>query len=388
MDEVRVKHQDDQLTVEISGRIDSGNAGDVEEEIGRLTHDYEGPELIVDVKDLDYISSAGLRILLRLLKKHKKLRIVNASTEIYEILEMTGFTEMMEVEKAYRELSVEGCEVIGRGANGVVYRIDPDTIVKVYLSPDSLDDIRRERELARTAFVKGIPTAIPYDVVRVDDGYGSVYELLNARTLGQMLSSGEITVDEAAKLSIDLLKIIHKTEVDPNSMPSERDIVLDWVDYLKGHLEDGLWQKLHDLVAAVPEDNHLIHGDYHLKNIMVQNGETLLIDMDTLCHGNPIFELASIYNAYVGFSQCDPSVVLKFQGFDEETAHELWHKSLVLYLETTDEERIRSVEEKAAIVGQTRLLRRTLRRDSDPAMVAAAKAYLEEFVPKTDTLLF
>ena len=76
MDEVRVKHQDDQLTVEISGRIDSGNAGDVEEELGRLTQDYEGPELIVDVKDLDYISSAGLRILLRLLKKHKKLRIV------------------------------------------------------------------------------------------------------------------------------------------------------------------------------------------------------------------------------------------------------------------------------------------------------------------------
>ena len=388
MENVRYQVCDDSLIINLSGRVDSGNAQDVEEAIKEVLGANPIDAITLDLDDLEYISSAGLRVILRLAKGAGSFKIINASAPVYEIFDMTGFTEMFEITKAFRRISVEGCEVIGRGANGTVYRIDPDTIVKVYLSPDSLDDIRRERELARTAFVKGIPTAIPYDVVRVDDGYGSVYELLNARTLGQMLSSGEITVDEAAKLSIDLLKIIHKTEVDPNSMPSERDIVLDWVDYLKGHLEDGLWQKLHDLVAAVPEDNHLIHGDYHLKNIMVQNGETLLIDMDTLCHGNPIFELASIYNAYVGFSQCDPSVVLKFQGFDEETAHELWHKSLVLYLETTDEERIRSVEEKAAIVGQTRLLRRTLRRDGDPAMVAAAKARLEELVPKTDTLLF
>ena len=390
MDAINYRMHGDELVISLSGRITAANSAEIEAGIDAALQECPCAKVVLDLDKLTYISSAGLRVFLRLGKRVERLRIENAGPVPYDVLEMTGFSEMFEVTKAYRRISTDGLEVIGRGAKGAVYRIDDETIVKVSFdeTEGTIEQIDRERKLARSAFVAGIPTAISYDVVRVGNGYGAVYELLNAKTLGQMLSSGEITVDEAAKLSIDLLKIIHKTEVDPNSMPSERDIVLDWVDYLKGHLEDGLWQKLHDLVAAVPEDNHLIHGDYHLKNIMVQNGETLLIDMDTLCHGNPIFELASIYNAYVGFSQCDPSVVLKFQGFDEETAHELWHKSLVLYLETTDEERIRSVEEKAAIVGQTRLLRRTLRRDGDPAMVAATKARLEELVPKTDTLLF
>ena len=53
--------------------------------------------------------------------------------------------------------------MLGEGANGKVYRYDSDTIVKVYKDSVSLEDIKRERELARTAFILGIPTAIPYD---------------------------------------------------------------------------------------------------------------------------------------------------------------------------------------------------------------------------------
>ena len=123
--------------------------------------------------------------------------LVNVHQELYNILDMTGFTEMMDVHKAYRVLSVENCEVIGQGANGKVYRIDPDTIVKVYLNPDALPEIHRERELARLAFVAGVPTAIPYDVVRIQGGgYGSVFELLNATSFAKLLIRGEKTTDE------------------------------------------------------------------------------------------------------------------------------------------------------------------------------------------------
>lgn len=131
----------------------------------------------------------GLRIVLRLRKLEPELRLVEASAEVYEIFDMTGFTEMMPVEKAYRSISIEGCEAIGRGANGTVYRIDKDTVVKVYNNPDCLDDVQRERELARKAFVLGIPTAIPYDVVRVGDKYGSVFELLNSKSFSKLIAA-------------------------------------------------------------------------------------------------------------------------------------------------------------------------------------------------------
>ena len=56
--------------------------------------------------------------------------------------------------KKMREISIEGCPEIGRGAHGIVYRTAPDMLVKVYNENVPLDSILKERELARWAFVK------------------------------------------------------------------------------------------------------------------------------------------------------------------------------------------------------------------------------------------
>jgi uncharacterized protein (TIGR02172 family) len=350
--------------------------------------------ILVDCSKLDFISSAGLRVILRLKKAVRDTKIINVSPEVYEILDMTGFTEMMEVKKAYRTVSVEDCEVIGSGANGKVYRIDEDTIVKVYLNPDALPEIHRERELARTAFVLGVPTAIPYDVVRVKDGgYGSVFELLNATSFAKLLIRGEKSVDEVVQMSIDLLKLIHSTVVKPDSMPDMKAVALDWADFLKDYLPAEQYEKLHALVEAVPDDNHMMHGDYHIKNVMLQNGECLLIDMDTLCHGHPIFELASMYNAYCGYSEVDHSISQSFLGIPHETAVEFWNKSIRLYLDGADEEIVKAVEEKAMIIGYTRIMRRRIRRnglntEEGRREIENCRQHLAELLPRVDTLVF
>ena len=386
--------ENEALVIELAGTVDSANAPEVEREIQNIVKDHPTETVILDFGDLQYISSAGLRIILRLRKEVKDTRITNVSPDVYEILEMTGFTDMMQVQKAYRVISVEGCEVIGQGANGRVYRIDRDTIVKVYLNPDALPEIQRERELARTAFVLGVPTAIPYDVVRIEGGgFGSVFELLNATSYAKLLIRGERSAEELAKMSVDLLKIIHGTTVKPGSMPDMRAVALDWASFLKDYLPEDQFEKLYQLVEAVPEDMHMMHGDYHIKNIMLQNGESLLIDMDTLCHGHPIFELASMYNAYVGFSAVDHNAVVDFLGISWETATAFWRRSLELYLGTEDEEHIREVEDKARIVGHMRLLRRYIRRnglntDEGRAMIGKCRSVLAELLPKVESLTF
>jgi uncharacterized protein (TIGR02172 family) len=349
---------------------------------------------VIDLDHLEYTTSAGLRIILRLKQDVDDTKIINAHPEVYNILDMTGFTDMMEVEKAYRVFSVEGCEVIGQGANGKVYRIDRDTIVKVYLNPDALPEIHRERELARTAFVVGVPTAIPYDVVRIEGGgYGSVFELLNATSFAKLLIRKEKPVDEVAKMSVELLKLIHSKTVKPDSMPDMRAVALNWAGFLKDYLPADQFEKLYSLVEAVPEDMHMMHGDYHIKNIMLQNGEVLLIDMDTLCHGHPIFELASMFNAYAGYSDVDHNVVKDFIGIHYEVSVPFWRESLRLYLGTDDEDRINEVEEKAKLIGFVRIMRRRIRRngfDTEEGRkeIENAKAHILELVDKLDTLTF
>ena len=381
----------DTLHIKLTGNIDSSNAAEVEREIAEKRSSVACSNIVLDFADLGYISSAGLRIVLRLRKEFPELSIVNVSSDVYEVLDMTGFTEMVDVRKAYRVLSVDGCEAIGRGANGKVYRIDSDTIVKVYNNPEALPEIQRERELARTAFVLGIPTAIPYDVVRVGEGYGSVFELLDAKSFAQLLSGGEKSVEEIAQMMAELLRQIHGTVVREGSMPSMRDTALGWASFLDGHLPEDTYAKLYALVEAIPEDMHMMHGDLHIKNVMYQNGEALLIDMDTLCHGNPVFELGSIYNAYQGFSLTDRNIVKKFLGVDYETCTELWQRTLSLYLGTDDPERFAEVERKAEVIGFMRLLRRAIRRNHDGDMnekIAAYRSKLIELVDEVDTLLF
>ncbi|MCR4708913.1 MAG: anti-sigma factor antagonist [Clostridiales bacterium] len=393
MGNINFKKEGNRLTVALIGHIDSANAGDVEKEIREILDAEKPSDLVLDADQLNYISSAGLRIILRLRKEYADLKIINVSSDVYEIFDMTGFTEMMDISKAYRVLSVDGCEVIGQGANGKVYRIDPDTVVKVYFNPDALPEIHRERELARAAFILGIPTAIPYDVVRVGEGYGSVFELLNAKSFAKLLINKEKPLEEVAAMSVDLLKQIHSTKIKPGTMPDMKAVALDWADFLKDYLPEDKWAKLHKLVADVPEDMHMMHGDYHIKNVMLQNGEVLLIDMDTLCHGHPVFELASVYNAYQGYSDVDHQVVQDFIGLPYETARKFWKETLRLYLDGADEETMRSVEEKAMLIGYTRIMRRRIRRngfDTEEGRIEIenAKKHILELVDKLDTLTF
>ncbi len=345
----------------LTGRIDSQNAAKVEAQLmAKLPP--EGMPVVLDAAHLDYISSAGLRVLLRIRKTHPDMRIINVNSEIYEILDMTGFTEMITVEKSYRVVSIEGCEEIGHGANGTLYRIDRDNVVKVYRNADALPDIQHEREMARLALILGIPTAISYDVVKVNGSYGSVFELLNARSFAKILSSQPEKFDWCVKEFSVMLRKIHETEVPEGKLPDMKQTALSWAQFLADYLPQHALEKLLRLIEAVPEDHHMIHGDYHTKNLELQNDEVLLIDMDTLAMGHPIFELGSMYNAFIGFSEVDHEAIRRFQGFDFETSKRFWHETLSAYLGTTSATKIREVENKARIVGYTRLIRRGIRR--------------------------
>ena len=390
-----MQNNPDTALIALKGRIDSGNASEVEKDIFSQLEGKPSVPVVLDAAELEYISSAGLRVLLRVKKGWSDLTIRNVNSEVFEILEMTGFTEMMKVEKAYRVVSVEGCEEIGRGANGTIYRIDRDNVVKVYNYNDenALDDIRHEQEVARLALILGLPTAISYDVVRVGESYGSVFELLNARAFSGILAEEPDKMDWCVKEYVDLLKKIHGTLVPEGKLPEMRNTFLEWANYIRPYLPEDAADKLIRMVEEVPRDNHMIHGDYHTKNVVLQNDEVLIIDMDTLSVGNPIFELPSMYNAFVGFSELDHEVVKEFQGFDYETSTTFWKKVLAEYLGTHSPTKLREVEDKTRILGYTRLIRRTYRRNlNDSEEGRASIEYwtksLLELLGRTDTLLF
>ena len=383
--------EDNVLYLELSGRIDSSNADQAEELIKAIRGAHPDLQSVLDAENLEYLSSAGLRVVLRMRKDVADLKIINVNTEVYEILDMTGFTDMITVEKAFRRLSLEGCELIAKGANGAIYRYDEETIVKIYHNGASLEEIRLEKDLCRKVFIKGINTAIPYDVVKVGDFYGSVAELLSAKSIAKLLRANPEKLEEYVAIYTDLLKRIHATEVKPGEMPAIKETGVGWMEFLQPYLPAEQWEKLVSMMKAMPEPEFMIHGDYHANNVMIQNGEPLLIDMDTVAYGHPVFDFAAIYLGFVGYCECNQAGTMDFYGLPYEITVKIWETLMNQYFE--DEAERMDVTRKAQVIGYARMMRRTIRRNGlntpdGQELIALCKKRLEELLPLVEQLYY
>ncbi|MCR4605655.1 MAG: STAS domain-containing protein, partial [Eubacterium sp.] len=156
---MKTEYNDGKLVISLEGRIDTNNASETEKSLFEAVEGHSDEEVILDASGLEYISSAGLRALMKLRKSYgKAITITEVSPEVYEIFDTTGFVELFDVKKRLRQISVDGCEIIGVGGNGKVYKKDDETIVKVYYGErNDLEKIRRNQQVTKSVFVQGIP---------------------------------------------------------------------------------------------------------------------------------------------------------------------------------------------------------------------------------------
>ena len=349
---MRTEQNGHRVTVYLEGRIDTSNAASLQKELEAVRAANNSCELELDAGELEYISSAGLRVLLQLTRtQDKPLSVVNVTPAVYEILEVTGFTELLRAKKAYRKVSVDGCEVIGRGYYGTIYRIDDETIVKVYKGKDSIPMIENEIRMARKAFLSGIPTAIAYDIVQVGEDYGSVFEMLRASTYMEWIRNSpedrELIVDSYARF----LRQVNNTVLDGGPMPSAKRRFLDCLEAVNSVLPKDQYERLRQLIEAVPESMNAVHGDCHLKNIMRVDDEPMLIDMDTLSVGNAVFELACIFFGMIPFEEDEPGNTMMFYGIPYDMAKYIWNRTILTYFGERDGNALSGIRERAMLLG-------------------------------------
>ena len=96
---IEIKKNAEATIIEVAGRLDTLPASSLDkainEDIGEVKH------LVLDLKNLEYISSAGLRVLLGAQKKMQKIgfmKVTNVCEEVMEVFEMTGFADILVIE--------------------------------------------------------------------------------------------------------------------------------------------------------------------------------------------------------------------------------------------------------------------------------------------------
>ncbi len=259
--------------------------------------------------------------------------------------------------RKYQEVSVDGCELIGKGAKGEVYRYAQDLIVKVYNENNTYKDVELETELGKKVFILGLPTAISFGIVSVGKRYGAMFELLEASTMSEKIAKDARRTTYYARMMADLAKTIHAAEAEnEGDFPDASIRLLEFAERGLGPQDPELEAKVRDLILAMPPTRHIIHGDLHTKNVMIQNGEPLFIDVDRMSTGHPIVDIANMYMFYIAYGEMDRTITPSFMGFSSEVAGEFFNEFIRSYLDTDDEEHIQKVVDRAALLGYVRLV--------------------------------
>ena len=96
---IEIKRNAGETIVELVGRLDTTTAPALDKTINEDLEDTKN--LVLDIKGLEYISSAGLRVLLGAQKKMQKIgsmKVTNVCEEVMEVFEMTGFADILVIE--------------------------------------------------------------------------------------------------------------------------------------------------------------------------------------------------------------------------------------------------------------------------------------------------
>ncbi|MBR6399646.1 MAG: anti-sigma factor antagonist [Firmicutes bacterium] len=328
-------------SVKLTGRIDANNAKQFENELFAAAG---GESITLDASGLEYISSAGLRVLLKLKKTSGKVSVINVSSDIYDIFSVTGFDNILDIKKTVREISVEGCEIIGQGGNGTVYRLDDDKIVKVYRPVVKLEQIEREREFAKTALINGAPCVIAYDVVKCGESYGIVFEMLKSDTLGHAIKNNPDKFEEYVEKYAALAKELHGAGLQNGVFTNIKTVLHKRVPNLAQWCSEDELKLIDSLIDEMPDGNSIIHGDLHPGNIMIQDGELLLIDMPEVTMGPKIWDIAAIYRDMISAPQSTQGDNLKTLvnsvGMPKELILKTGYRFFELYTGMTDRKRL------------------------------------------------
>jgi len=148
------------LSVAVIGKLDmtTSAAFDSEMQLDGVNR------LVLDFNECHYVSSLGLRSILIAHKQMSAAKgtmtLINVSPEVYGIFDVTGLSKIISIKRKMREISIEGLKFMSAGVCGECYRLDQDTVVKLYHEGVDASIAEQEKQFAQAAFLMGIPTAI------------------------------------------------------------------------------------------------------------------------------------------------------------------------------------------------------------------------------------
>ncbi len=236
----------------------------------------------------------------------------------------------------FKPMNIDGLTSFAKGGTGECFRIGEDQILKLYYNDFPKERALQEKRNAKTAFVAGIPTPISFDLVTANERYGIVYELINCKTMSEVLQENPSDADEIGKELARLAHTIHDATVNETDFPKSTEKIekaVPQATYLDSRTRENLVNFMRQLDAST----NYVHGDFHTNNVILTNDEFMLIDMGSFSLGSYLFDLAVLHFSFFDSPESVEGDISAFNGLDRATRNAVWNSFVEEYFKDKSE---------------------------------------------------
>jgi uncharacterized protein (TIGR02172 family) len=178
---------------------------------------------------------------------------------------------------------------IARGRTADVYAWSQNRVLKLYYDWLSAGSIEREYQISRQAFDAGVPVPQPFELIKIENRLGIVFERVNGPTMLQLLLKQPWKVAKFSRELAEIHSSIHRTPLI--GVSSYKETWLNNIMRVSG-IPDEVKNKLIEKVKQFPELNQLCHFDLHPDQVIYTDKGALILDWMTACSGDPAADVA------------------------------------------------------------------------------------------------
>lgn len=254
-----------------------------------------------------------------------------------------------------KEIRLDGLKAFAKGGTGECFRIEDDKILKLYYEGFPKERAFQEKKNAKTAFVAGIPTPISFELVTFEGRYGIIYEMINAKTMSEVLQINPDMAQEMGRQMAALAKTIHNARIKDWNFPKSTEKIAKSLPYAM-YLGEAIRRNIEEFMASLDKCQGYVHGDFHSNNIMMVKDEMMLIDMGSFSIGSPLFDLAVLHFSFFDSPESSTGDISQFNGLKRSTREKVWDSFINEYFkESSKEERIEQMEQLDKVIALIKL---------------------------------
>lgn len=280
----------DNNTIIVSGTLDGSSAETMVAAMLKNNIDT------LDFNKVESIQFAALRILLRHRQSGNKFMIINVSNDVAERFEDTGVSTFINICRKPKPLHIEQYSEFGGGFLSTAFNSeDGDSMIKVYGNRVPKQTVRREKMVARSVMIFGLPTPLVGSIYEEGENTGIDFERIEGkRSFSRIIADEPERLEEISRRFARMCKQLHTTPCDTTIFDNRTNVYRNAILQSKG-LNETTRQKALDFISHIPSATTCLHGDMQLSNVITNGIEDLWIDLSDFGYGNPMHDMGMWY---------------------------------------------------------------------------------------------